>query len=131
MKKIIGIPSNGPELTDKVSQHFGHCKYFVGVEIHNDDFKKAFSLQNSSHSGCMEHVITLRERNVSEMIIIGIGARPFTRILQEGIKIYNGVNGSIKENIKMLLQGKLELLGESTCETHSGQNHQHRFGCSN
>ena len=33
MNKVIGIPSDGPELVDPISEHFGHCNYFVGVEI--------------------------------------------------------------------------------------------------
>ena len=33
MNKVIGIPSNGPELSDTISDHFGHCSYFVGIEI--------------------------------------------------------------------------------------------------
>ena len=70
MKKIVAIPSYGPNLTDSISEHFGHCNYFVGIEIdENNNYKKIFSLQNQGHSGCMEPVINMKERNVIEMVV--------------------------------------------------------------
>ena len=92
MNKIIGFPADGPELSDNLSEHFGHCSYFVGVEIdENNNFKRGFSLENNGHSSCMEPVINMNDRNVTDMIIGGIGGRPFMGFLQDGITIYQGV----------------------------------------
>lgn len=33
MNRIIAIPSNGPDITNYISEHFGHCEYFVGIEM--------------------------------------------------------------------------------------------------
>ncbi len=33
MGRIICIPAKGPELTDEISEHFGHCHYFMGVKV--------------------------------------------------------------------------------------------------
>ena len=33
MNQVIGIPSDGPELSDAISEHFGHCRYYVGIEV--------------------------------------------------------------------------------------------------
>ena len=35
MKRVIGITSEGLEISNIVSPHFGHCKYFVGIDINN------------------------------------------------------------------------------------------------
>ena len=125
MKKIIGIPSNGPELSDNISEHFGHCNYFVGIEIdENRNYKKAFSLRNDGHTGCMEPVINMKERNVTEMIVGGIGGRPYMGFVEYGIPLYQGVYGTLKDNIELLIQGKLQPLQGSSCA--SGQSaHPH------
>ena len=60
MKKVIGIPANGPELLDNISEHFGHCSYFVGVELgEKRNLIKVFSIRNDGHSSCMEPVMNM------------------------------------------------------------------------
>ncbi len=117
MKKIIGIPADGPDLTDNISLHFGHCKYFVGVEITEENkINKVFSQENKGHSSCMEPVLKMKEKEVSDMIIGGIGGRPFMGFVQVGINLYKGIEGSIENNVELLLQGKLEVLGGPSCQ---------------
>ena len=117
MSKIVGIPANGPELSDNISEHFGHCSHFVGVEIdENNTLKQVFSIANNGHTSCMEPVINMKNRNVTDMIIGGIGGRPFMGFLEVGINLYQGSAGkSIKENIDFLLKGQLKGLGGPSC----------------
>jgi len=125
MNKIIGIPSNGPELLDNISEHFGHCSYFVGVEFDEKmNLKKIFSTRNNGHSNCMEPVLNMKNRNVTDMIICGVGGRPYMGFLQIGINLYQGVHGkSIKENVELLLEGKLKNLIGPSCD-NSRDTHQ-------
>ncbi len=124
MAKIIGIPSVGPDLSDSISPHFGHCEYFVGIEINEGNrLQKVFSLQNMGHSACMEPVINMKDRNVTDMIVGGIGGRPFQGFLQFGINLYQGVEGSINKNVELLLQGKLKPLGGPSCQGGTGAAH--------
>jgi predicted Fe-Mo cluster-binding NifX family protein len=126
MNKIIGIPSDGPETSDNVSAHFGHCNYFVGIEIYEDgNYKKVFALQNSGHSGCMEPVINMKQRNVTDMILTGIGMRPFMGFQQVKINLFQGINGSIKSNIEMFLEGKLRSLSNASCGSNFNHTHTH------
>jgi len=119
MNRIVGLPSNGPNLGDNISEHFGHCDYYIGVEIDaNNNYKKVFSLVNHGHSGCMEPVINMLERNVSDMIIGGIGGRPYMGFIQYNIKLYKGINGTIKDNIERFLQRKLEPMMGPMCKGH-------------
>ncbi|MHA1914208.1 MAG: NifB/NifX family molybdenum-iron cluster-binding protein [Promethearchaeota archaeon] len=131
MTKIIGIPSNGPELTDSISQHFGHCQYFIGVE-HNDgnQTKKVFEINNSQHSGCMQTVVDIKRKNVTDMIVSGIGGRPFMAMVQSGINVYHGTSGTVKENIERLLEGKLKPLGGPSCEEQGHGNHSNHCSSS-
>jgi predicted Fe-Mo cluster-binding NifX family protein len=124
MRKVIGIPSDGPDLTDSISAHFGHCRYFVGVELEGENVKKLFSLENNGHSSCMEPVINMKQRDVTDMIIGGIGGRPFVGFSQYGIRLFKGIEGSIEKNISLYLQGKLEVLNEPLCGGNS-EGHMH------
>ncbi len=126
MKRIIGIPSDGPETSDNISPHFGHCNYFVGIEIYDDGkFRKVFALPNGGHSSCMEPVMNMKQRNVTDMILTGIGMRPFMGFQQVQISLFQGVNGSIEKNLKMLINGQLKLLNDASCGDHSGNAHTH------
>lgn len=126
MNRIIGIPSDGPETSDNVSSHFGHCNYFVGIEIYDDNmFIKVFALPNGGHSGCMEPVMNMKQRNVTDMILTGIGMRPFMGFRQVNINLFQGVAGSIENNIKLLLKGQLEPLNNSSCGNNSEHTHTH------
>ena len=126
MNRIIGIPSDGPETSDNVSSHFGHCNYFVGIEIYDDGkFKKVFALPNGGHSSCMEPVINMKQRNVTDMILTGIGMRPFMGFQQVNINLFQGVNGSIERNVRMLLDGQLTSLNNSSCGNNSEHAHTH------
>ena len=124
MSKIVGIPSDGPELEDQISQHFGHAHYFVGIKLKDHTYEKVFSLPNEGHSSCMEPVLKMKNREVTDMIIGGIGGRPFMGFNQVGINLYLGVLGkNIEQNIKLLLEGKLKTLNEPSCS--GGTEHSH------
>ncbi len=122
MNRIIGIPANGPELSDTISDHFGHCAWFVGVELTDGtDMKKVFALENNGHSSCMEPVINMKDRKVSDMIVGGIGGRPYNGFIEMGISLFQGVSGTIQQNISLLMQGKLKGLGGPHCS--GGEQH--------
>jgi predicted Fe-Mo cluster-binding NifX family protein len=124
MNRIIGIPSDGPKITDKMSAHFGHCNYFVGIEIYDSEsYKKVFVIPNNGHSSCMEPVINIKQRNVTDMILTGIGMRPFMGFQQVQINLFQGVNTTIEENIRLFIQGKLRQLRDASCTTDSSHAH--------
>ncbi|MFX1451139.1 MAG: NifB/NifX family molybdenum-iron cluster-binding protein [Promethearchaeota archaeon] len=124
MNRIIGIPSDGPETSDNISSHFGHCNYFIGIEIHDNGMsKKIFAVPNRGHTGCMEPVLNLKQRNVTDMILNGIGMRPFMGFQHVNINLYQGVNGTIEKNIGIFLQGQLKPLIDASCGNNSRNTH--------
>jgi predicted Fe-Mo cluster-binding NifX family protein len=126
MGKIIGVPSNGPNLYDIISEHFGHCNYFIGVQLENNSFSKAFAIENAGHSGCMEPVINMKNRGVTDMIVGGIGGRPYMGFLEMGVNLLQGVIGkTIQENVELYLQGKLKSLSGASCGSVAHHDHMH------
>ncbi|MFW9896095.1 MAG: NifB/NifX family molybdenum-iron cluster-binding protein [Candidatus Thorarchaeota archaeon] len=124
MNRIVGIPAEGTELSDNISLHFGHCPFFMGVEIlENNSYRKSFVVTNEGHTGCMEPVMNMKQRKVTDMILTGIGMRPFMGFQQVQINLFQGINGSIEENIQMFINNQLQVLNESSCANHSGHTH--------
>ena len=98
----------------------------VGIEIYdNNTYKKVFALANKGHSGCMEPVMNMKQKNVTDMILTGIGMRPFMGFQQVNINLYQGIQGSIEKNIKMLLEGQLTSLNDASCGNNSEHAHTH------
>ena len=124
MSRMIGVPSEGPDLSDQISEHFGHARYFLGIKLIDHSYEKVFSIPNEGHSSCMEPVMNMKNREVSDMIIGGIGGRPFMGFNQVGITLHLGVQGkSVDENIKLLLEGKLKPLNGPSCSGGTAQSH--------
>ena len=69
--------------------------------------------------------MNMKKRNVTDMILTGIGMRPFMGFQQVQINLYQGVNGCIEKNVEMLLQGQLRVLNDSSCQHNSGNAHTH------
>ena len=69
--------------------------------------------------------MNMKQRNVTDMILTGIGMRPFMGFQQVQISLFQGVNGSIEKNLKMLINGQLKLLNDASCGDHSGNAHTH------
>jgi predicted Fe-Mo cluster-binding NifX family protein len=126
MIRIIGIPSNGTKLSDNISSHFGHCSYFIGIEVSDGDkIRQVFTLPNEGHTGCMEPVMNMKQRNVTDMILTGIGLRPFMGFQQVYINLFQGVNGNLEKNVTMLLKGQLKPLKDANCGSNSKPAHTH------
>ena len=67
--------------------------------------------------------MNMRERNVTDMIVGGIGGRPFVGFQQIGINLYQGVSDTIENNVKLLLKEKLKPLMGSSCSNNSEHTH--------
>ena len=66
-----------------------------------------------------------KQRKDTDMILTGIGMRPFMGFQQVQISLFQGVNGSIEKNLKMLISGQLKVLSDASCGDHSGDAHTH------
>ena len=85
----IAVPTDGPEgLTGKRSDHFGHCKEFSLVDIEDGAVTAVMTLANAPHpaGGCMQPVKLLKTNQVDSIVVAGMGANPFKRFAEAGIR---------------------------------------------
>lgn len=106
--------------------HFGSAPYFVVVDTESEETK---AIQNKdlhhAHGAC--HPLgALEGENISVIIVGGIGRRAITRLNDGGVRVYQSLEGTVKENIDGLINNKLrELTPMDACSHHAhGCNHK-------
>ena len=107
----IAISSSGKNLTDKVSEIFARCPYFIIAEIENEKIQKVETIENKSANQLGQAGISaaqlMAEKNVNAIITGNVGPRAFDVLKQFNIEIYQG-EGKVKEVIEKFIEGKLE-----------------------
>jgi predicted Fe-Mo cluster-binding NifX family protein len=107
----IAISSSGKNLTDKVSEIFARCPYFIIAEIENQKIVKTEIIENESTNQMSGAGISaaqlMAEKNVKAVITGNVGPRAFNVLKQFNIEVYQG-EGKVKEVIEKFIEGKLE-----------------------
>lgn len=119
----VAFPTAENTENPQLSGHFGHAAGFTVVELNMDtkSIIKTQFFENPPHEqgGCMRPVTTLKSIDVTDIVVGGIGQRPFMGFGQVGINVYRAVQGSVSQNIAAFLDGKLESLLKSSCGSHA------------
>ena len=105
--------------------HFGSASHFV---VHDTETGQTEVINNadSHHEHGMCHPVgALGGRDIDAIIVGGIGARAIMKLNAEGMRVYRSVDGTIRENVERLSNGKLE---EITVDGACG-GHTHGDGC--
>jgi len=114
----VVVSSTGEGLESQMDVRFGRCPYFVFVDIEDKKIKESKSMANpavSQPGGAGITAAQLVANEDAKAVISGaFGPRAFQVFQQLGIEIYQGVSGTIKENVQNFIDGKLEKLTSPT-----------------
>jgi len=119
----IAVPTRGKVVDD----HFGHCEAYTVFNI--DENKKIISseiLPSPQGCGCKSNIASvLKEMNVSVMLAGNMGNGALNVLQIQGIEVYRGCSGDVRQVTEAFLQGKIGDSGES-CHHHEvhGEAHQ-------
>ena len=125
----IAVPTEGPDgLAGRRSDHFGHCKQFTLVDIENGNITGVTSLINEPHEagGCLKPVGFLKEQQVDSIVVGGMGAKPFKRFEEAGIKVFFADRlqcPDVESAVNSLLNGKLSQMSPLQLCKGSGNCH--------
>jgi len=106
----IALPTDGKTLEDEVAEHFGRAKNFLIFDTKKQSFEV---YPNPEAKG--EMILPpdfLRRLQVDVVICFGLGARAFNLFKSYKIKMKRATKKTIKENINLFQEGKLEDLEE-------------------
>ena len=136
---IIAIPTlDDRGLDAEISEHFGHAPYFTIIKIDkekpkdgevkknsfNDEECKVIVVSNHEEGGhtCAGPVNKLLQHQVQYLLVSGIGGGAFNLLQSQGIQLYAGGLGTVREAVRDFLCGLLNRLGQSSC------GHAHAYG---
>lgn len=119
----IGISSTGKDLNAEVDPRFGRCNYFLIVDTDTMNFDLISNESAMASGGAGIQAAQTIAKNGAEIVITGnVGPNAFQTLSAAGIKIYTGVNGTVKKAIEKYKNGELKETQSASVGSHFGMN---------
>jgi predicted Fe-Mo cluster-binding NifX family protein len=105
----------------KVYDHFGSAPAFIIVDTEG---KEVLTVDNRDlhhvHGAC-NPIMAIDGKSVDAMVVGGIGSGALVKLNELGIKVYGVGAPTVKENLALLVDKKLqELSVHNSCRAHQG-----------
>lgn len=96
-------------LESVLSYHFGHCPYYVIVDVDGNEVKNVDSIPNplEGEHNPGELPSFMKERDIDVIITGGMGPRAQQYFADYGIKAVTGAYGKVKDVLEEYLQSKI------------------------
>jgi predicted Fe-Mo cluster-binding NifX family protein len=119
--KICFPTVNLEGLESQVYGHFGSAPGFIIVDTESKVVEEISNKDLHHAHGMCQPLKALGGREVDAVAVGGIGMGALTKLQAQGIRVYRGTEGSVGENIDLILNKKLpEFSAEFTCAGHTG-----------
>ncbi len=120
MKVGFAVQAN-EGMESRVYNHFGSAPAFIIVDTVG---KEVVTINNRDlhhvHGAC-NPIMALDGKSVDAMVVGGIGAGALVKLNASGIKVYGAGAPTVKENLALLSESKLqELSVNNSCRAHEG-----------
>lgn len=115
------ISSTGTDLSAEIDPRFGRCQYFLIVEIDSMEVKSISNESAMASGGAgIQAAQAVMDEGVKIVITGQVGPNAYQTLSAEGVKIYTGAAGSVKDVIEQYKAGKLNESSSSTVGSHAG-----------
>jgi predicted Fe-Mo cluster-binding NifX family protein len=115
-------------LESPVFGHFGSAPLFLLLDRENGDLEAADNPDHGHEHGQCQPMAAMGGRPVDVVIAGGMGAGALRKLQAGGIRVFRGIEGSVRENLELLESGRLpEFLPEMSCNGHAGQGGCHHL----
>ncbi len=109
-----------------ITEHFGHCEYFVVYDVENNEVQGSEIIKNPPHEkGYLPKFLSGHDINV--VITGNIGQMAVNLMENMGIKCIRGVSGKLVDVINCYVDGTL-VQNDQVCNQHmhhGDHNHEH------
>jgi predicted Fe-Mo cluster-binding NifX family protein len=125
---IIGIPTlNEGGLLSEISMHFGRSPYFTIIKFENNEIKEISAIEIlGKHSGGSKTPAEIALNSGVDVLICGnLGPKAVSMISENGIEVYSGASGKVKDAFKAWKNGMLQLADENSCNEKSDKDSCH------
>ena len=109
-------------IESKVYDHFGSAPAFIIVDTEQKDVLTVDNKDLHHVHGACNPIMALDGKSVDAMVVGGIGAGALVKLNAIGIKVYGAGASTVKENLALLNENKLqELSVYNSCRSHQGE----------
>ncbi|WP_456399521.1 NifB/NifX family molybdenum-iron cluster-binding protein [Mesoaciditoga sp.] len=112
----ICFTSDEPKgLESVMSYHFGHCPYYVMVDVEGNKVTKVESISNpfAAEHNAGDLPTYMKEKGVDVIITGGMGPKAQQYFIDYGIKPVTGAYGRVKDVLEEFLNAKIEVREEN------------------
>ncbi len=103
----VAMSVQGQSADSKVDQRFGRCNAFAILDTESGELEFVANHEKDKGSG-INAANTILKYNPDAVIVGNIGPKAFQVLSRAGLKIYEGLTGSIQESARLLQDGKLK-----------------------
>lgn len=108
-------------IESRVFDHFGSAPVFIIVEQDGQDISAVNNRDLHHAHGACNPIMALDGKSVDAMVVGGIGAGALRKLNAMGIKVFGAAAPTVKENLALLKDNKLQELTENhSCRAHQG-----------
>ncbi len=102
--------------------HFGSAPAFIIVDTELNQVSGLDNKNMHHEHGACNPIMALNGNQVDAMVVGGIGAGALMKLNAMGIKIYGAGAMTVKENVQLLGDNRLQELSlDNSCRAHQGQ----------
>jgi predicted Fe-Mo cluster-binding NifX family protein len=108
----LAITSRGTDPDGEVDPRFGRARYFIFYDTETEEFEV---LDNADQAGADQGAGVQAAQNVAsgqaKALLTGhCGPKAFEVLSAAGIKVYSGIEGTVRDAVEAWKQGDLQLL---------------------
>ena len=120
MKVGFAVQSN-EGIESKVYDHFGSAPAFIIFDTEGKDVHTVSNKDLHHVHGACNPIMALDGKSVDAMVVGGIGGGALAKLNALGIRVYGSGAPTVKENLALLSENKLqELSMYNSCRAHQG-----------
>jgi len=111
----IAVPTTQNNIVDA---HFGHCEYYTVFTVDGSEIIKSEIVESPQGCGCKSNIVSiLKEMGVEVMLAGNMGGGAVNVLNSNGIAVYRGCDGDVKNLVEEFIKDELVDSGES-CHHH-------------
>ena len=117
--KII-IPTNGNGLNSEICKSFGRAKNFLVVDLETSEFEVIENTQNfqASQGAGIQSAQSAVKAGADTIITMHCGPKAYKVLLESGVKVYEGADGTVDTNVNEYKKGTLSIMKCANAEGH-------------
>lgn len=117
--KII-VPTNGNDLNSTICKSFGRAKRFLVVDLETSEFNIVENTQNyeAAQGAGIQSAQSAVKAGADTIITMHCGPKAYKVLLESGVKIYEGADGTVSANIDEYKNGILGMMKCANVESH-------------